>query len=261
VSREGAGATVLVIGAAGTIGAATCRVLAERGTTIWASDHREPRSAVGPLEGGPHHFATVDVTDPKSVTDLVDEVWEAPSQLAGVVYAAGTNYTGYVATTSWPDYDRVMDVNLRGAFHVGQALAARLHAEPRPLSTVWLSSVAGLVGEAGGSVYVASKFGLLGFVQSLASEIARDGGRANAVCPGNVDSPMLVELAERVGAREGTPADSLLRDWARSNAFGRLIDPAEVARTCAWLVSEESSGISGQTIVVDGPVPTGEREL
>ncbi|MFZ2504021.1 MAG: SDR family oxidoreductase, partial [Nocardioides sp.] len=75
-----------------------------------------------------------------------------------------------------------------------------------------------------------------------------------------VDSPMLAELAEKVAAREGTSRQALLQEWARSNAFQRLIKPTEVAHTCAWLISEESSGISGQTIVVDGPVPTGERD-
>lgn len=111
------------------------------------------------------------------------------------------------------------------------------------------------MGEAGGSVYCSSKFALIGFVQSYASEIAKYGGRANAVCPGNVDSPMLRQLADQVAVREATTTDLLLDAWARSTAFNRLIEPLEVARACVWLASAESSGISGQTIVVDGPPP------
>jgi len=245
---------VLVIGAAGTLGTAVCRELAERGNTVHAADFLDCASLVAGLTGAGHWSASIDVTDSASVEQLVGRSW-ADAELQSVVYAAGTNYTGPVATTSWPDYDRVMDVNVRGAFQVGKALGARLLAQPRPLSTVFLSSVAGLAGEAGGSVYCASKFALIGFVQSFASEIAKHGGRANAVCPGNVDSVMLRELAEQVAVREGTTAAELLVAWANSTAFNRLIEPAEVARACVWLASSDSSGISGQTIVVDGPPP------
>lgn len=248
---------VLVVGAGGTLGAATCRVLADQGATVWAADYADAAAVVAALPGTGHRTSRVDVTDEAAVTSLLAEVWDAMPPLDGLVYAAGTNYTGYVASTSWPDYERVMDVNVRGAFTVGKALARRLEADPRPFGTVWLSSVAGLVGEAGGSVYCASKFALIGFVQSYAAEIAAHGGRANAVCPGNVDSPMLRQLAEQVGRREGVDGDVLLRQWAEACAFRRLIEPDEVARTCAWLVSPDASGISGQTVVVDGPVAGG----
>ncbi|MGN6300132.1 MAG: SDR family NAD(P)-dependent oxidoreductase [Angustibacter sp.] len=248
---------VLVVGAAGTLGAATCRVLADEGARVWAADFADAASVASALPGSGHGASRVDVTDEASVSALLEQVWDALPDLDALVYAAGTNYTGYVASTSWPDYERVMDVNVRGAFTVGKALAQRLTAQPRSFGTVWLSSVAGLVGEAGGSVYCASKFALIGFVQSFASEIAASGGRANAVCPGNVDSPMLRSLAAQVAERQGVDGDALLAQWASACAFERLIEPDEVARTCAWLVSPDASGISGQTVVVDGPVAAG----
>lgn len=240
-----------MIGAAGTLGQASCAVLAEQGATVYAADAKDCTEIVADL-GDDHRAWQVDVTDERSVEVLVEQAFEA-GPCSGVVYAAGANYTGPVATTSWPDYERVMSVNLRGAFHTGKALSSRLSKSPGPLALVFLSSVAGLKGEYGGSVYCASKFGLIGFVQSLASEIATYGGRANAVCPGNVDSAMLRELAEQVAERSGYSSDRVLAQWANTIAFRRLIEPAEVANTCAWLVSPESSGISGQCIVVDGP--------
>lgn len=246
--------TVLVIGAAGTLGRAICTVLADQGAAVWAADAQACDSVVAGLGGSGHHASIADVTDERSVDALIGQVW-ATGGFTGAVYAAGTNYTGPVATTSWPDYDRVMSVNLRGAFHVGKELGSRLRAAPQDLPTVFLSSVAGLKGESGGSVYCASKFALIGFVESFASEIAQYGGRANAVCPGNVDSVMLRQLAAQVAEREGTTLERLLAEWSDATAFRRLIEPAEVARACAWLVSAESSGISGQTIVVDGPPP------
>lgn len=241
----------LVIGAAGVIGRAVCHTLALRGWTVEAADRDECVAVVGTLPGSNHSGHQVDVTDLGSVSRLFDATWS--SNLRGVVYAAGANYTGYLATTSWPDYERVMAVNVRGAFHVGSELARRLNAEPRTLGSVFLSSVAGLAGEAGGSVYCASKFALIGFVESIAAEIASNGGRANAVCPGNVDSEMLRHLVAQVADRQGRDADELLNEWVNSSAFRRLLSPDEVARACAWLLSEDASGISGQTIVVDGP--------
>ncbi|MFD4956220.1 SDR family NAD(P)-dependent oxidoreductase [Streptomyces sp. NPDC058451] len=251
------GSVVAVVGAAGALGRAVCEAVARRGHTVWAVDTVDPSDALTDLPGSGHRAGPVDVTDQGSVERMLRDAAGDGERLDGLVYAAGVNYTGPVATTDWSQYDRLMEVNLRGAFRTGQALARSLAADPHPFGAVFLSSTAGLRGEAGGSVYCASKFGLIGFVQSFAAEIAAYGGRANTVCPGNVDSPMLRRLAAQVAERERTTETEVLARFADASAFRRLIDPAEVARTCAWLVSADSSGISGQTLVVDGPPPAG----
>ncbi|MEU8194233.1 SDR family oxidoreductase [Microbispora amethystogenes] len=245
---------VVVVGAAGALGRAACHALAHRGHTVWAADAVDPSAALPGGDG--HRSSLVDVTDQESVDRLLAQAGAA-GRLGGLVYAAGVNYTGPVATTDWAEYDRLMAVNLRGAFRTGQAVARMLATDPHPFGAVFLASTAGLRGEAGGSVYCASKFGLIGFVQSFAAEIAGHGGRANAVCPGNVDSPMLRHLAAQVAEREGATEAEVLARFADASALRRLLDPAEVGRVCAWLVSPESSGISGQTVVVDGPPPAG----
>ncbi|MFJ3670291.1 SDR family NAD(P)-dependent oxidoreductase [Streptomyces sp. NPDC090106] len=245
---------VVVIGAAGALGSAACSALAARGTAVWAADATDAASAVAHLPGDGHRALPVDVTDQRSVDDVLRTAWDAPGEsLDGLVYAPGVNLTGPVAGLDWPGYGRLMDVNLSGAFRTGQALARLLEAGPRSFGAVFLSSTAGLRGEAGGAAYSASKFGLIGFVQSFAAEIAAHGGRANTVCPGNVDSPMLRRLAAQVAEREDSTTEEILTRFADASAFRRLIDPAEVGRVCAWLVSAESSGLSGQNVVVDGP--------
>lgn len=236
--------TILVVGAAGTIGKACLDELKGHGQTVVAADLKAP--AVDGCEA-----RAIDVTDLAAVADLVEEL-DRQEPITGFVYAAGLNFTGHVADTDWEKYQLVMQVNLQGAFHFGSALQTALRGRPRTLSCAFVASTAGLRGEAGGSVYVASKFGLLGFVQSFAAEIAAYGSRANSVCPGNVESPMLSQLASLVAEREGKDSDTVLREFAGASAFNRLIAPSEVAKTCAWLLSDASSGISGQTIVVDG---------
>lgn len=239
--------TTLVIGAAGTIGRACVQVLAEQGgaESVVALD-LTPSGVVGVRD---HRL---DVTDVDAVRSLLNTL-EGESSITGLIYAAGLNTTGEVDDIQWDDYERVMEVNLRGAFHVGAVMMGILRRRPRSFGSAFISSTAGLAGEAGGSIYCASKFGLIGFATSFAAEIARFQGRANVVCPGNVDSPMLDRLAGHVGGREGLAGSEILDRWRRSTVFNRLIHPREVAETCTWLVSQSASGVSGQVIVVDGP--------
>ena len=244
----------LVIGGAGEIGLATVLSLVEFGYEVWSADLVE-HSIVASI-GVSENVRTfvVDVCDEASVDAILKQAW-ATGRFHGVVYAAGTNYDALVSETDWADYDRVMNVNLLGAFHVCKSIGKRLTTEPLPLSLVFISSVAGLTGESGGSVYCASKFGLIGLTQSFASEIAKYGGRANIVCPGNVNSRMLAALAQSAADRKGSSLESVLEDWSWASAYGRLIEPAEVGAACSWLITPGSSGLSGQTLVIDGPPP------
>ncbi len=239
--------SAVVIGAKGSIGSACVQQLATTNDDVFALDLVDAA-----IRGA--RSVKVDVTDPTSVRKALGEV-ESTSPIKALIYAAGLNTTGYVEGVAWDDYDRVMDVNLRGAFVVGADMQARIRNNPRTCAFVFISSTAGLIGEAGGTVYCASKFGLRGFSQSFAAEIAQWQCRANTVCPGNVDSPMLSLLADSIGERSGRSGQTVLDELAASTSFNRLISIDEVAKTCAWLVSPDSSGISGQTIVVDGPPP------
>ena len=240
--------SVLVIGAGGTIGRACVDSLLNdqrfASEIIVAADLKDP--AISKVQN-----IAFDVTNVNQVREVIHEV-ENKSPLTGIIYAAGLNTTGPLDSVDWSDYERVMGVNLKGAFHIGAAVLEILRKKPRTFSSVFVSSTAGLMGEAGGSIYCASKFGLIGFTQSFAGEVGEFGGRANVVCPGNVDSPMLSKLAEKIGAREGRSGEDVLAQWVSTSAFKRLIAPHEVAESCSWLLSHSSSGISGQTIVIDG---------
>lgn len=236
--------TTLVIGAAGTIGRACVEELLAAGHSVVAADLKQPD--IPGAEG-----AAVDVGSLTSVEHLVSKI-EATGPITGLIYAAGTNFTGFVDQTNWDQYQKLFTVNLQGAFHIAAAIQARARSLSRTFACAFISSTAGLKGEAGGAVYVATKFGLIGFVESFAAEISQLGGRANVVCPGNVDSPMLRKLAIGVADREGRTETDVLAEFAASSSFNRLITPSEVAKTCSWLIGPESTGLSGQTIVVDG---------
>lgn len=243
---------VVVVGGAGAIGRTVCEVLAEQGMRVTMTDLVDTTEAVASLVGEGHAGARLDVTDREDVLAAL-----GPNGTIGrydaVVYAAGTNYTGPVATTDWSAWDRVLNVNLRGAAYVGQAISLALEADPREASVVYFSSTAGVKGEGGASVYASSKFGLIGFMECHASEIARFGARANAVCPGNIDSPMLRTLAAQVAERNGVTTAETLSEFAGATAFKRLIQIREVANVVAFLASAASTGMSGQSVIIDGP--------
>ena len=234
----------VVIGASGTIGEACVSQFLHDEVDVFALDVVEPR-----INGSTN--LTMDVTNRESVREVLQSI-SAEHEVSALVYAAGVNTTGPLSDLNWSDYDKVMAVNLQGAFHVAAEMETLMAQQPRPLGAVFISSTAGLRGEPGGSVYVASKFGLRGLVESFAGEIAPYGGRANTVCPGNVESAMLSQLAEKFALRQNTSVSEVMTQLEASSAFNRLITPQEVAQTCVWLCSEKASGISGQTIVVDG---------
>jgi|GEM_PF-912503 len=237
--------SAVVIGGAGSIGQACVKELLSSHDFVYSLD------LVPPSFEGVHGLA-IDVTDRDQVNTVIDLV-DKQSPIQSLIYAAGLNATGPIDSINWMDFDRLMAVNLQGAFHIAAAIQRRMRETKREIGIVFISSTAGIKGEAEGAIYCATKFGMRGFVESFAAEIAALDGRANTVCPGNVESHMLTELAQKIGVRTGKGESGVLADLAASSAFGRLITTEEVARTCVWLASVAASGISGQTIVVDGP--------
>ncbi len=240
-----------VLGAGGAIGRACVRQLAELGGEVAALD-RDKTFAEGALDGvaGTHRAYEADVADPGAVSATVEAVW-ADGPVDGVIYAPGIAITSDVADMAWPDYRRLMAVNLDGAFHAAQAFVKPMIAAKRPGAFVFLSSMAGLRGEAGASAYCASKFGLIGLTQSFAAELTPHHIRVNAVCPGNVDSPLLRQVSEDIAAYRGGDADDVHAEAAKIGAARRLVTADEVASVCVWLVSPAASAVTGTALPVD----------
>ncbi len=231
----------LVIGANGAIGNACVKVLNSAGADVTEIDLNYPSQT-----SKQNKFLKCDVSN---IEDVINSAKKIKS-IDSVIYAVGLNHDSSVIDTDWKEYRKVMSANLDSAFHIGAVYGKRMATQGFG-SFVFLSSSAGLKGEAGASIYCASKFGLIGFVESFAAEMTPHNVRVNCISPGNVDSPMLKDVANKIAARIKTPPQTVLEEMAKSGSAQRLVKPEEVANLAVFLASDMASGITGSNVRID----------
>jgi NAD(P)-dependent dehydrogenase (short-subunit alcohol dehydrogenase family) len=234
---------VLVTGAAGGIGGAVVERFRADGWRVAAVDRREVATAPGVLP------IVADLRDVPQCRAAVERAVEWGGRLDVVVNAAGVWTEGASADTTEDEWDRVVDVNLKGLYFVSSAAIPHLIATEG--CVVNLSSDAGVQGNAGAAVYCASKGGVSVLTKALALELAPHGVRVNAVCPGDVDSPMLHGQAAAFGG--GRPDDYLARLLAGypQGPRARFIRPTEVAELVWFLCQPAAAAITGANIAAD----------
>jgi NAD(P)-dependent dehydrogenase (short-subunit alcohol dehydrogenase family) len=234
--------TALVTGASRGIGDATVARLAADGWEV-AAGARSPIPRAGetilPL--------TLDVTSSASCRRAVAATLDRFGRLDLLVNCAGVIRTGFPSDLSEADWDLVIGVNLKGAFLMSQA--AIPHLIETGGSIVNVGSDAGLIGLAGHSAYCASKGGLVLMTKSMALDLAPHGVRVNAVCPGNVMTPMLEEEAAATGSPEAwLEAQRLAQPQGEA---ARFVEPAEVAAAIAYLASDDAAALTGTALSID----------
>ena len=244
------GRVALVTGGAGGIGSATARRLAADGAAVALVDLDEQAASAAATEltgtGARAIGVGADVSDARAVQAAVDRTVEELGGLDILVNNAGVTRDNLLFKLTEDDWDTVMNVHLRGAFLMSKA-AQKHFVEAKFGRIVNLSSVSAL-GNRGQANYSAAKMGLQGFTRTLAIELGPFGVTVNAVAPGFVVSAMTDATAQRVGME---PAEyrKLAADAAPVRRVGQ---PEDIANAIAFLVSEEASFVTGQTLYVDG---------
>ncbi len=234
------GSVAVVTGAGSGIGAACVDRLREEGATVATLD----------IAGDVEH--RVDVRDEPGVEAVFSAVVVEHGHVDVVVNAAGVIGGGPVHLVEAEEWDRVVDVNLKGTFIVDKHSARHMLAQGHG-SIVNVASIEGLEGTEGGSAYNASKGGVVMLTKSMAIDYGRRGIRVNCICPGGIDTPMLRSVTELDGLHL---YHDKLRDEHLLGRFGR---PSEIAAAAAFLASEDASFITGTALVVDGGFTAGLR--
>jgi 3-oxoacyl-[acyl-carrier protein] reductase len=239
------GQVAVVTGGSRGIGEAVAVRLASEGADVALCASRSAEAAervAGQVRelGRRALVAQVDVADAASVDAFITSVVSGFGRLDVLVNNAGVTRDGLLLRMEDDAWDRVIDVNLKGAFHTIRA-AVRPMMKARRGRIINLSSVVGLRGNAAQANYAASKAGLIGLTKSVAREFASRGITANAVAPGYIPTEMTEGLSPDVKA-------ALLAQVP----LGRPGSAAEVAATVAFLASDDAAYITGQVIVVDG---------
>ena len=247
------GRKALVTGGASGFGLAIAGRLRQAGAAVAIADIDEARLAAAAAELGRGALAVpVDVTDPASCRAGVARVVAAFGGLDTLVTSAGVFTFGDFAAITEQDWDRTIDVNLKGTFLACQAALGPLRESGRG-RVVTISSSSGKRGDDFASHYSASKFGVIGLTQSLAVESGRFGMTVNAVCPGTVPGTAMGQssMRQKVALR-GLDADEIVRVDSASLTLRRLGTPDDVADTVLFLITDNASWITGQAISVDG---------
>ena len=228
----------VVTGAASGIGSACADRLVEEGATVVTLD----------VTGAVDHL--VDVRDEAAMEAAFTSVVGDHGRLDAVVNAAGVAGGGPIHLLDGDEWDRVVDVNLKGTFLVDKHSAIHMLAQGHG-SIVNIASIEGLEGTEGGSAYNASKGGVVLLTKSIAIDYGRRGIRVNCICPGGVDTPLLRSITDADGME---PYRDKLREQHLLGRFGR---PSEIAAAAAFLASDDASFITGHALVVDGGFTAG----
>ena len=243
-----AGKSVLVTGASSGIGAAAARLFAAEGAKVVCAARRIDRLAalVGEIKAGGLEATTVecDVTEETSVQAAVAAATRAYGRLDAAFNNAGHGgIRGPIHTLDVGAFDRVMAVNLRGVFLCLKHEAAAMLAQGGGGSIVNTSSIGGLVGGAGNSIYAASKWGLAGLTKCAALDYAAVGIRVNAIAPG----PTRSEMFDR-----WIPDDAAREQMAAAFPMNYIADPDDMARAALFLLSDDARWTTGTILPCEG---------
>lgn len=241
----------IVTGGGRGIGRAIALKLAEVGATVVINDVGDSAPAEGVAEeikkiGRESLVILADVSQSTEVTSLVDNTLAKYGKVDILINNAGITRDQLIMRMSDEDWDKVLGINLKGVFVCSKAVLRPMMRQ-RWGRIISISSIVGLIGNAGQANYASAKAGIIGLTRTIAKEVASRGITANAIAPGFIDTAMTQQLPEE-----------RRQELMNQVPLGFLGTPRDVAEAVAFLASEEARYITGQVITVDGGISLGK---
>jgi NAD(P)-dependent dehydrogenase (short-subunit alcohol dehydrogenase family) len=249
------GRHALVTGGGSGIGAAIARALHAAGAAVTIAGRQKARldGVASSMKGSA--AVAADVTRGSDCEAMIAAAREAHGPVDILVASAGAAESAPFSRMDRGHWQRMLDVNLTGAFLSAQAALPDLlrdGANEGLRRMIFVASTAALKGYPYVAAYTAAKHGVLGLTRALAAEYATSGMTVNAVCPGFTDTPLLDASVAAISSKTRRSADDARAHLAKDNAHHRLIAPAEVAQTVVFLCSPAAASINGQAIAIAG---------
>ncbi|MGE0725919.1 MAG: SDR family NAD(P)-dependent oxidoreductase [Alphaproteobacteria bacterium] len=251
-----AGRRALVTGAAEGIGRAIATALDRAGATVWVTDIDAAGAARAAAALGRGGHGRIDVTREDEVAHGFREAIASLGGIDIVCANAGVSTMGPVVDLTEAEWEATMAVNAKGVFLVDREAVRHFRDRRCAGAIVNTASLAGKVGAPFLAHYSASKFAVVGFTQALAREVAAEGIRVNAVCPGFVRTAMQAREVEWEARLRGIDPAAVVADYVRQTPLGRLEEAEDVADVVVFLASEAARFMTGQAINVTGGVYT-----
>lgn len=243
------GKTAIVTGGANGIGKKTAEIFAEEGAKVVIADFdvESGQKAADEINEkfGNALFVEVDVSDIESSKNLINKTVEEFGKLDVLVNNAGITADGFLTKMDEKQWDRVIDINLKGVFNCSKFAAEHMMENGEGV-ILNASSVVGLYGNIGQTNYAATKFGVIGLTKTWAKELAPKGIRVNAVAPGYTNTAMMETVPQKV-------LDSLIK----KTPMKRLGEVEDIANAYLFLASDEASYVNGTILNVDGGLVIG----
>lgn len=237
--------TTIITGAGTGIGKATKDLLRSKGCTVYNLDFADNDKS------DQQYFIPCDVRNRQQVNDGVDKVFSIEKKIDFLFANAGIHLFATLEQTSDEELQRVVYTNLFGVYYTLQKVIPIMKAQQRG-SVVLMGSDQSFIGKAASSVYGMTKGAIAQLAKSTAIDYAPFNIRVNCICPGTIDTPLLHKAVEHFSQINNTSKEEIYKSLDTIQPMGRIGKPEEIAKTVAFLLSDESSFTTGSLIAVDG---------
>lgn len=247
----------IITGGSSGIGQATALLFAEEGAQVVIVDVNvqagKETTQMITNAGGEASFFEVDLTQSESIKEMVQQTKEVYGRIDILSNNAGIMYFGDVIKCTQEEWEKVLSVNLMGAFLCSKYVVP-IMIEQSYGSIVHTASIGGLVGVENATAYAASKGGVIQLVRSMALDYGKFNVRVNGICPGSIETPMLKNILRTEGASIGKSLDDMREDYKLGRPLRKIGTPQDIAYAALYLASDESQFVTGTFLIVDGGI-------